>query len=158
MHSWIYQTIFISSCLLLKWQRQHHYLLEGDRHTRQCRLDDRVQRYSTMTDNPGLLCQHWYHAQEESSRDVTVYYSESYPLLPSRGRAGLIFKQSGEFIKQVIAPTCGLEDFPGTWQWQPNGHVFIQVSDEPMSHELIIISLTKQQLCLQAATWLLYRF
>lgn len=110
-----------------------------------------------MSDNSDLFCQHWCHAQAESSREVMVYYTASYPLPASRGRTGLIFKPSGEFIKQVIAPTCGLEDIPGTWQCQPNGNVFIQVPDEQISTELIIVSLTEQQLCIQAAAWLLYR-
>ncbi len=100
----------------------------------------------------------WRHAQEEASHGVMIYYAEGYPLPTVRGRAGMIFKPNGEFIKQVIAPACGLEEISGTWQWQPQGNVLIQLPGEPRGIELAIIALTEQRLCIGAVRSLLYRF
>jgi hypothetical protein len=97
------------------------------------------------------------------------------PLPAARGREGMIFEPTGEFIKQIIAPSCGLDEISGTWRWGPNGNVVIQtlaegqhkqfypVKERPPFTEdlesisLVIISLTRQRLYIQAAPTLLYR-
>jgi hypothetical protein len=102
------------------------------------------------------LCQTWVYAQEESSNEVMVYYAKGYPLPPARGRAEMTFQPTSEWVKRVIAPTCGLDEIPGTWRWQPNGHVTVQTSQGIHEMELIILELTEQRLCIQAAPGLLY--
>ena len=102
-----------------------------------------------MKNNSDLLCQTWIHAEEESSRDVMVYYAEDYPLPPARGREAMTFEPTGKFIKRVIAPACGFEEIPGTWQWQPNGNVVILTSAGLGDVELVILLITEQQLRLK---------
>jgi hypothetical protein len=112
--------------------------------------------HNTMKHNSAHLCQTWIYTQEESSRDVMVYYAEGYPLPPARGREQMTFEPTGKFIKWVIAPACGFEAIPGTWQWQPNGHILIQLSESLKDLELVILDLTAPKLCIAGAPALLY--
>ncbi|MEA5515175.1 hypothetical protein [Nodularia sp. UHCC 0506] len=99
-----------------------------------------------MSNTSELLCRSWRHAYEESHPDFITYYSQDYPLPASRGRPGMSFQSNGEFIKETIAPSCGFNYTHGSWHWQPNGNVLIDLPSERCSYELEIVSLTETQL------------
>ena len=68
----------------------------------------------------------------------------------------MTFQPTGEWVKRVIAPTCGLEEIPGTWRSQPNGRVVVQTSQGINEVELAIIELSQERLCIESALELLY--
>ncbi|WP_204137417.1 hypothetical protein [Halomicronema sp. CCY15110] len=111
-------------------------------------------RDKDMPPSSAVLCQTWVYAQEESSRELMVFYSESYPLPPSRGRARMRFDRAGTFTRWIIAPACGFDEILGTWEWRQG---VIYISEAQGERELVVDALTDQRLCLQAAPGLLYR-
>jgi hypothetical protein len=110
-----------------------------------------------MTFSSDYLCQTWVYCQEESSADTMVYYAQGQPLPPARGREEMTFEATGVFIQRVIAPTCGLEDIPGTWHWHSQEQVVVAISGTAGTMTLSIQALTPQRLCIAAAPGLLYR-
>ncbi len=74
-----------------------------------------------------LLGQTWLHAYEEDEEDLLVYRPNSYDFPPSRGRTGFVLEREGVAKQYVIAPTDGLEEQVGTWEYKDKNTVLVHI-------------------------------
>lgn len=91
-----------------------------------------------------LLGQTWLHSYEEDEGDILVYRPNSYDFPPSRGRTGFALEREGVARQYVIAPTDGLEEQIGLWEYGDKNtvKVHIQGNGHPeQRYSLEIVSL-----------------
>jgi hypothetical protein len=74
-----------------------------------------------------LLGQTWLHSYEEDQDDVLVYRPNTYDFPPSRGRTGFILEREGVAKQYVIAPTDGLEEQIGIWEFRDKNMVLVHI-------------------------------
>ncbi len=72
---------------------------------------------------------HWVHSHEEDARDVRVYRPADYGFPPSRGRAGLEFREGGELVYYGIARADGSEESHGRRSIEGSNRVRVEVDD-----------------------------
>ena len=77
-----------------------------------------------------LLGKTWLHSFEEDEGDVRVYRPNSYDFPASRGRTGFALEQGGVLKRYAIAPTDGLEEHRGQWEFLDDKVVHIKVKGD----------------------------
>jgi hypothetical protein len=94
---------------------------------------------------PSQIFRKWMHSREEDVGDTIVYRPSNYPFPPARGRDGLEFRDSGEFILYQIGAADGSDAVPGRWNVQESNIVQIEFPNKsPSSYRLTILECTDQ--------------
>ncbi|WP_018477049.1 hypothetical protein [Pontibacter roseus] len=91
-----------------------------------------------------LLGQTWLHSYEEDEDNIMVYRPNSFDFPPSRGRTGFVLEREGVAKQYVIAPTDGLEEQLGLWEYKDKNtiQVHIQGNGHPeQRYSMEIVSL-----------------
>jgi hypothetical protein len=74
-----------------------------------------------------LLGQTWLHSYEEDEDDLLVYRPNSYDFPPSKGRTGFVLERAGVAKQYAIAPTDGLEEQIGIWEYKDKSTVLVHI-------------------------------
>ena len=76
--------------------------------------------------------------------DVMVFRPSDYSFPPSRGRRGFEVLKNGEFVRYGIAPTDGMIEYRGRWEWVGKGGIAIRMGrGEAGLDTLELVSLEK---------------
>ncbi len=89
---------------------------------------------------PQQIFRRWVHSREEDSDDELVFRPPDYSFPPARGRAGLEFRASGEFVDLEIAPTDARRAVGGQWQVEEPNRVRVRFDDasrQPETFEIV---------------------
>src|SRR4051794_36523523 len=65
---------------------------------------------------PNSIFKRWVLSREEVTGENIVYRPAGYPLPRARGREGIEFRDSGEFIHYIIGPTDRSQAVTGEWK------------------------------------------
>jgi len=99
-----------------------------------------------------LLQRTWLHSFEEDQADVLTYRPNNYDFPPSRGRTGFLLEKGGIIKEYNIAPTDGLEERIGHWEFTDNKQILVtfKTDDQPEERYIIdVISLKDNMLKLR---------
>ena len=105
-----------------------------------------------MTDGPtidaAMLCRQWVRSRADDTATEQVYRPAGYPLPPSRGRAGMTFREDGTFVESAIGATDVNRVSQGRWQLADptTGKLHIDVGGR--SQVLTVISVTPDRLAI----------
>lgn len=96
-----------------------------------------------------LLHKTWLHSFEEDQGDILTYRPNSYEFPPSRGRTGFALEEGGIIKEYNIAPTDGLEERIGRWEYADNKQLLVTLKGNGEPEEryfLKILSLEDEVL------------
>ncbi len=71
------------------------------------------------------LQQHWVHSHEEDTDTEMVFRPATFRFPPSRGRTGFDLKPDSSCAGFGIRPADGIEEYPGTWELDEEGHLTV---------------------------------
>lgn len=88
-----------------------------------------------------LLHRTWLHSFEEDQADILTYRPNDYDFPPSRGRTGFLLEENGVIKEYNIAPTDGLEEKIGHWEFTSDKQVLVTFSEHDQPEERYIIEI-----------------
>lgn len=99
-----------------------------------------------------LLRKTWLHSFEEDQSDIITYRPNTYDFPPSRGRTGFALEEGGIIKQYNIAPTDGLVEQIGKWEFTDNREILVTIPGNGKPDErytIEIISLKDEVLKLR---------
>lgn len=96
-----------------------------------------------------LLQKVWLHSYEEDEGDVLAFRPNTYDFPPSRGRTGFTLEKGGIIRQYEIAPTDGLEELTGYWEFANKNNILVKLNDSTdleQNYQFEIISLKDEVL------------
>lgn len=96
-----------------------------------------------------LLQKTWLHSYEEDEGDTLAFRPNTYDFPPSRGRTGFMLEKGGTIRQYEIAPTDGLQEILGRWEFSGNRAILVKLQEEEdtlQQYRFEIISLKDELL------------
>ncbi len=96
-----------------------------------------------------LLQKTWLHSYEEDAGDTIAFRPNTYDFPPSRGRTGFMLEKGGTIRQYEIAPTDGLQEILGQWEFNGNQAILVKLQEEEdtlQQYRLEIVSLKDELL------------
>ncbi len=88
-----------------------------------------------------LLQNTWLHSFEEDQGDILTYRPNSYEFPPSRGRTGFDLEEGGVIKEYNIAPTDGLEERIGQWEYKNDKQVLVTLKGNGQPDERYLLEI-----------------
>lgn len=88
-----------------------------------------------------LLQKVWLHSYEEDQGDILTYRPNTYEFPPSRGRTGFALEEGGVIKEYNIAPTDGLEERIGYWEYTNKKQVLVTFTTENQPEERYLLDI-----------------
>lgn len=92
-----------------------------------------------------LLQKTWLHSFEEDQGDILTYRPNTYEFPPSRGRTGFALEEGGLIKEYNIAPTDGLEERIGYWEYTDNRQVLVTLKSNNQPEERYLLEILSLQ-------------
>lgn len=95
----------------------------------------------TETLESKLLNKTWLHSYEEDQSDILTFRPNTYDFPPSRGRTGFSLEEGGIIKQYNIAPTDGLEERIGYWEYTNGKQVIVTMKGNGRPEERFLIDV-----------------